>query len=151
MVCCSLKIPLPSYVAAERTLCIRKNIPWSSLLKPKRIVINTWESRAAVKRDKGKSRRRAIRFNSQARLGHHNCVHQVREQRGSSSSERVAGSRSRQDPTMSQEHGLATVRHALLQANHCQEGQITISLCSAHEATCEECPGFGLLVQEFSS
>lgn len=57
MVCCSLKIPIPSYVAAWRMLCtVRKNITLTKFASDTKLegVINMWESRATVKRDVSK-------------------------------------------------------------------------------------------------
>lgn len=146
MVCCSLKIPLPSYAAAQRTLCIiRKNTPWSSLqVKPKGTepsICGRGEllSRGiSAKQEKGHKVQQSSAFRTPSPC----APAQVREQRGSSSSEREPGSRSRQHPTTSQQYGLATVRRALLQAKHSQEVPITISLCPAPEATCGRVPRF---------
>lgn len=119
---------IPSYVAAQRIRgTVRKNTPWSSL----QVTPNWKESSvcgraelllrgisARWKRATGTLVQQPDAFRTQ--LPH--TLAQVREHMDREQLLREGpGSHGRQHPTTSQQHGLATGRHALLRAKHSQE------------------------------
>lgn len=119
---------IPSYIAAQRILgTVRKNTPWSSLQ-----VTPNWKKSSVCgraelllrgisarwKRLTGTLVQQPYAFRTQ--LPH--ALVQVREHTDRELLLREGpGSHGRQHPTTSQQHGLATGRHALLRAKHSQE------------------------------